>query len=393
MSAFKNQYGALTLFTLCHITNHMFIVVLPPLLPIFKTVYGLDYFESGAIVTAFFAGLLLQLLIGFASDKIGKRKIFAGGGLILTSLLTLTITLTTNYTELIIIAFLMGVAASTYHPPGITIVSETFPIRHRGKALGVHAIGEAGTAISPFIIGVTSLILPWQFSIYIISGFGLVVGAIYLKVVENPPKKIDEKIWKESDRKKKSLTQFITPVLVASFALILGTMAFAGVMNFLTLYLTGIFQTTFAFAAIVLGVMQISGVISAPLGGLVSDKIGRKWVIIIGLLALGSLIYLFTHLTLGFAMYVILFFMGFFIFLQVPALHAYIADITPTQHRSLFYSIFLTLSSIFEGLTPVIIGGMIDSSGFIFSFTILAVLAFMGVGVGFFIRKQRVNLS
>ncbi|MFH1327697.1 MAG: MFS transporter [Candidatus Bathyarchaeota archaeon] len=388
MDSSTNPRGILALFTSAHITNHMFIVVFPALLPVFKTLYGLDYFESGVLVAVFFAGLLFQILIGFASDKTGKRKIFAGGGLILASLLTLTITLAPNYLILLGIALLMGVAASTYHPPGIALVSEAYPMNHRGRALGIHAIGEAGMAVSPFIIGVTALTLPWEFSIYIISGIGLAVGIVYLIFVSEPPKRAIEKVSNQIGKRKNGLMPFIIPVLIASFALILGTMAFMGVMNFLTLYLTGVFQTTFAFSALILGLMPISAVISAPLGGLVSDKIGRKWVILISLISLGILIFLFTNLTLGLAMYIVLFLMGFFTFFKLPALHAYIADVTPTQHRGSLYAIFLTTSSGFEGLAPIVVGSLIDFSGFRFSFTVLAVLAFVGVAIGLFIRKR-----
>ena len=177
--------------------------------------------------------------------------------------------------------------------------------------------------------------------------------------------------------------------MIASFPLILGTMAFAGVMNFLTLYLTGVFQMSFAFAAFILGVMQISAVISAPIGGLASDKIGRKWVIVTGLLALSCLILLFSYLKLGLIMYAVLFLIGFFIFFQVPALHAYIADVTPTQRRGSLYAIFLTTSSGFEGLTPLIMGILIDFSSFKFSFIILAIFAFIGALVGILIRNQK----
>ncbi len=182
-------------------------------------------------------------------------------------------------------------------------------------------------------------------------------------------------------------------VMIASSALILGAMAFTGVMNFLTLYLTDVFHTKFAFAALMLGVMQISAVLSAPVGGLASDKVGRKIVIIVGLLILGSLIFLFSILKLGLFMYIILFLMGFFIFIIVPAVHAYIADVTPSQHRSLLYSIFLTTSLGFEGITPVIVGTLIDLSSFKTSFIILAVLAFSGALAGFFIKKPNQRLQ
>ena len=100
----SRPYAALAIFTLGHMMHHVYTLAIPPLLPIFKSMYRLSYFEVGFLSAAFFIGMTAQIATGFLSDRIGDRKKLVSSGLVLTAILVAALGLGTSYIALSAIA-------------------------------------------------------------------------------------------------------------------------------------------------------------------------------------------------------------------------------------------------------------------------------------------------
>ena len=391
-----SPYLAITIFTLAHSIHHIYAILIPPLLPIFKLVYHLTYFQAGLLISLFNIGLINQLLVGVYSDKKQKRKIFVGLGLVFSAFLVVIVGLTETFLTLAIIVFLLGIVASTYHPPGTTLVTEYFPPQKRGRFLGIHLIGgSTGTALGPILIGGLATYLGWKHSLYLLSIPGILIGLTYLTLIKDIAK----------NRKQPNLTnlenitdfsanfqlkEIITSIIILFLALFLGLIPIIGLQSFLTLYLTDIFNLNISFAAMLLGLMQIAGILSSPIGGWISDKTGRKPIIVFSLTIQPILVYLLLQTSLGIPMYGILFLLGFFFYALLPAASAYLADITPPRLRGTIYAIYFTASFGWIAFIQLLTGNLIDILGFKNTFTTLTLTAFGGVVLSLLIKHKRI---
>jgi MFS family permease len=85
-----------------------------------------------------------------------------------------------------------------------------------------------------------------------------------------------------------SVVRTVGPLVSVS---ILFQMMYAALLAFTTLYLVDARGMSAAFAAAVFGVPQLVGVVGAPLAGHLSDRLGRRTVIVIGMALLGPSLY------------------------------------------------------------------------------------------------------
>ncbi len=384
-------YKLFPMFALAHLMQHIYTFILPPLLPIFKAIYDLSYFQTGFLSTMLSLGLTMQLAIGVLSDRMGKRVAFVSLGLIFTAVLVGAIGLTHNYHMLVVVTLLIGVAASAYHPVGTTLVTEYYSGDSRGKALGLHSIGDSlGPGISPILVGVLAAMLSWHSAVFLLAVPGILIGFIYWKVVG------DVSTEQLSNRRQLSQAENINVGLrsiVTNFTLMLAAMfstmlVSVGMMVFFSLYLVDVFEVSQPFASLLLGILFISGMPGGLIGGWVSDKFGRKSVSLLSLAAGPILVFSVLQVEIGIPMVILLVLTGFFGFFLPPTFDALLADITPTIHRGKIYALYFTATGIWASVVPLIIGGIADTLGLQKALTMVAIIALSGIVFGLMIKEE-----
>ncbi len=378
--------------TLGHMIHHIYTLILPPLLPIFTVIYGLTYFQGGLLLGVLNAGMMMQLLVGFYSDRSGRRSILAGLGLVFTALVTALLALTGNFLSLLIMAFVLGVVASTFHPPGTTLVTEYFARARRGRTLGIHLIGgSVGTSLGPIIIGALIAFLIWQYTLFIIAVPGVIIGILYWHFIKDVTARSNSSL--DPSASEESVAGFrLRPVMYSLIIVIaaemLGLTSFYGVLNFLPMYLVSEFEVSVTFAALLLGMMQIAGIAGSPIGGWAADRFGRKTIIVIGLSVQPVLLYLLLHISVGLAMYLIILLIGFTVYTLVPSVSAYLADLVPSSFRATVYASYFTVVFAWMTIIPVITGNLADLVGLRDALTILVFASASGAFLSLFIRKR-----
>jgi EmrB/QacA subfamily drug resistance transporter len=125
--------------------------------------------------TLVFAGLLFTA--GILGDRIGRRKMLLIG-LALFGLASLASAYSRSPTQLIWARALMGVGAAAIMPSTLSIISNIFDPRERGKAIGIWAGAVGlGVAIGP-VIGGLLLESFWWGSVFLINVPVVIVGLI-----------------------------------------------------------------------------------------------------------------------------------------------------------------------------------------------------------------------
>ena len=145
---------------------------------------------------------------------------------------------------------------------------------------------------------------------------------------------------------------------------------------------------------IILGVQLVSIVFAKPLMGRVSDRVGRKQVIIPGLLIGTASIVLLPYVPsfLGLSVLSLAFGLGFATVTSSTA--ALVADLTKDGRYGSSMGVLRTVMDVGQSIGPVLTGWMVGTAGYGSAFTLLAViLVLAAVLIGVMFREDKQPLS
>ena len=176
------------------------------------------------------------------------------------------------------------------------------------------------------------------------------------------------------DRFKKTYYEF-----PRQFWVIVGTSFIDGIGNtmvfpFFALYITQKFDVGMTQAGILLGTFSLAGLVGGGFGGALTDKLGRRKLILFGLVfsAISSILLGVTNSLL--LMYPISVMIGFIGSLAGPAHGAMIADILPEEKRSEGFGILRVVGNMTWIIGPTI-AGFVASKSFLALFLTDAVIS------------------
>ncbi|MBN1231715.1 MAG: MFS transporter [Anaerolineales bacterium] len=143
---------------------------------------------------------------------------------------------------------------------------------------------------------------------------------------------------------------------------------------FFSLYLTQRFGVGMTQAGIILGIFSISGLIGGMIGGALTDKLGRRKLILFGLIFSAL-----STLTLGLVnefsiLYPLAVLIGLLSVIAGPAHQAMIADILPEGQRQEGFGIMRVVANLAWMIGPII-GGFIADRSYLALFIIDAVIS------------------
>lgn len=364
---------SLALVSATHGMNHFYQLLLPVVLPKIRIEYDLSYFTAGILLSSY--GLsysLFQTPVGYISGRFGKKRLLVLG-LIITSLSFLAMGFTDNILVLGLLFFLAGIGGSTYHPNGMPLISDLFK-ENKGQASGFHQTGGSlGSFVAPLIAGFTAVALDWKTTLMVLSLPGIILSGILWGFLSDP-----RKTMKQQEKKKLSLRSYSSILLLIAAAAIY-TSAYRGINAFANQYfvdarhLANLGEASFLFS-----MLQVAGLFSAPLCGRLSDRFGRKIVILILIVVQFASIYSLILAPLSILIVPCIVF-GFTSFGLLAVTDAFLADITPLEHVEAIFGFHFTMSFVVGAILPPILGSIIDLYGFNLGFSLLGVAILLGI--------------
>ena len=99
--------------------------------------FGLSSRDTGMILSAFQVGYVIVVLVtGWLSDKIGPKRVVAWATLITAISSTLFVFLARGFLSILLLRLITGLSAGAIYVPGMSLLSQWFPKRERGKVIG-----------------------------------------------------------------------------------------------------------------------------------------------------------------------------------------------------------------------------------------------------------------
>lgn len=349
-------------FMFGHFTHHVTNSLLAPLLPLIRDSFTLSYAQSGFLVSAFsVSGGLSQAPIGALADRIGSRTVVTVG-LMGSALLCFVIGLVDAYWQLLVALVGLGIIAGTYHAPAATLLSQLFPRERLGGVLGVHTVGgNLSFFATPLVAGgLAAATLTWRTPYLFFAIAPLLAGLFLMFTLPRVPRREGRALGTAATfRELVDVFRVIGPLLGLA---ILFQMTYAAIFSFLALFLVDARGFEPATAAFFVSAPFIGSLLGSPLGGALSDRLGRKPVIIASLVCMGPAILLFT--TVGPELIIpALALMGLVASARQPVVEGLILERAPAERRATTLGAYYFVAQEFGGLAAPGLGVLAGAVG------------------------------
>jgi MFS transporter, FSR family, fosmidomycin resistance protein len=166
------------LVSTAHGFSHFFQLVLPPLFPLLKDVFGVGYQVLGLLTMVFYGtSCLAQPAMGFLVDHLGARRVLLTG-LVVTAGATALMGFVPHFYLLFPLAMLAGLGNSVFHPADFALLNAQVGGGRLGRAYGFHGIaGNIGWALAPVASYGLASTIGWRPALMIMGVAGLGLAA------------------------------------------------------------------------------------------------------------------------------------------------------------------------------------------------------------------------
>ena len=372
--------GLLPLFILAHFSHHVIAALLQPLLPFIRDDFALDYTQVGWVVSAFtLAYGISQLPAGWLADRIGPRILITVGisGVGLAGFL---VGLSPTYVMLIVFLVLLGAMGGGYHPAASPLVSKSVDPKRRGRALGIHQVG--GTAsffLTPLIAVGVAAALGWRGTFISLACIAIIFGIVFYVLLgrrgytrKTETAAVDNHL--ETPASYSGRLRHLVLFIILSVSLMT---VLVSITALLPLFVVDRFGVSVEAAAVLLALYHFTGLWAGPLGGYLSDRIGKVSVMLVVSLIAGPLVYLLSLVSFGWSISIVLFVMGMSQYISMPIAEAYIISHTSERNRSSILGIYYFASRGGPGIMALVIGYLFDRFSFNAGFTIAGAALFV----------------
>jgi MFS family permease len=357
--------------------------IILPLFPVMMPDLGLNYQDLGNISAVLaIAWGISSIFMGRLSDRIGRRKVLIPA-VLLFSLLAGVSGLAGGVGMLLLIRAVMGISEGAFTPTAIAATSEASHPSRIGMNIGIQQafFPILGLGVAPIIATQLLLVLPsWRWVFLIVSLPGFVLAWFlyrYLKETRAPQAVAAEDA--QNGNWLAALRYRNVPLNIIGMFCMLTSLFVVSVMmpNYLTDYLKlSVQQMGFVMSAIGLG-----GFLGQLIMPALSDRIGRKTVVIISFLATGLSLWLMIHTGAEpVKLFMLLFLTTFFNFSMIcMTVGPLTSESVPRALTSTATGLVVGIGEIFGGgVAPAIAGFIAQNHGI----ENTLYLALGGVGLG-----------
>jgi MFS transporter, ACS family, glucarate transporter len=268
------RYVVLAVAVFAFMQAHLHRMAFAPLIPRFVADLGLTYAAAGAIQTAYFLSYTLaQVPIGLIADRWGARRVMVASMAILAAG-TLAFAASQGYGQALAARLVVGLGAAGIWVPNMFLVTAWFPPEERGRATGLmSAGGAAGGTLSLILVPWLAGYWGWRTAYGVLTVPALIALALVLVLLPRasaatPPAR------RRGGTLRGVLTSRAVWVLNLS-----ALFAYGGSFSFITFlpaYLVKTMALSETQAGVITSLLTGGTVVSWPLAGMASDRLGLR---------------------------------------------------------------------------------------------------------------------
>ncbi len=362
-----------------HFIHDIYTAFVPTLLPVLIQKFSLSLTQAGSLNIALQMPGLLNPLIGYLADRVSLRYFVILAPAITATLIT-SMGFAPNYFALVLLLFTAGISVAAFHAPAPAMIGR---VAGRQVGLGMSVFmtaGELSRTIGP-------LIAVWAVSNWTLDGLyrTLPLGWAASLVLYIRLRHVSARPGKPGSLRS------ATPLLASLFLpLALINLARDFMLESLSTYLPTFMQlrgASLAVAGGALSVLSFAGAAGALVSGPVSDRIGRRRVILATTLASIILMLVFLKVQ-GWLVVPVLVALGFTVLSTTPVMMAMVQEQMP-ENRAVGNGLYMVLSFVLRPIATLAVGAVGDRFGLEQAFFWSALAALLAIPPIWMLPKRR----
>lgn len=290
----------LLLLTASRFTASIAMMIYAGSLPFLLEEWRMSGAEAGAVQSVFNLTYAISLLVtSWLSDHLGAKRVFLVSNVLsLVSFLAFAFAARSHDSAMVLFG-LVGLTLGGSYTPALMLVAETYPPSSRGSAMGVVLAGSSlgycvAIALAAGFIPVIGYQWTWAIVVLILAfGFAAALAALYRE-----PNRIHRRqtVAASDARFGATLVSRQSVLLTAGYTShcweLLGMWAWAPA--FLTITLAGRVEwSAITLGVVVACILHLSGALATLISGSLSDRLGRKLILVAMALAGALLSFVF----------------------------------------------------------------------------------------------------
>ncbi|HXF66084.1 MAG TPA: MFS transporter [Burkholderiales bacterium] len=380
-AAAPRSFKEVWLISAGHGLTHWYTATFYLLLPLIGRELGLSYTEIGLIMTVQHAvGAISNLPGGMFVDMVGKKGYLMAASLFWVGIPYALMSLTGNFWMLLVCVTLVGVGNNIWHPAAIPTLAYRYPGR-KGLVISLHGMGgNLGEALAPLVVGALLAWMSWRAVVVVNVVPGIVMALLILFMLGAFTVARGEEAINagaESRGVRQYLRGFASllanrGLMLVSIGSAFRTMTQVGLHTFLPVYLAYELGYSPLLTGVCLTVLQVAGLLASPVAGHLSDRMGRKSIVMSSMTLTGVTI---AGMALAgqsalFVLFVAL--VGFFLYAVRPVLQAWAVECTPQHLAGSGVGLQFGVTAVGASVSPAIFGMIADAYDIYTSFLFLA---------------------
>ena len=347
-----------------------------PLLPLFARELGAGPSLIGFVMGAStLTGVFLKLPAGALSDLFGRRRLLIAGALVFATL-PFTYLAISTLAWLVALRFVHGGATAIFGPVASATLSDIAPAERRGGWLSAYSTAQGtGQAIGPILAGYA--IAAGRFDLaFAASGLiGLGAPLIVTTWPASPKREASPRpSWQAF---KQGVSEVVSDRLVLiTSAAHAAQFVLNGMLNaFLPLYGREVLHLSGSELGWLFGLQTVTTLMVRPVIGVLSDRVGRRTVIVTGLTICSLAVFSLSGATTLTTVVAVVLTYGAGVAITTAATSAYITDITRRARYGAAHGVFGTIYDIGDALGPIAAGALVAGVGYSRMFQVMAAVA------------------
>ncbi len=344
-------------------------MIMTPLMPIVQAQFAVPPEYLGTLVTAYAVMLgICALITGPLSDAVGRRRILMIGTGAMCGTLFLH-SFVTDYLSLLLVRAVSGIAAGVLSGVAPAYIGDHFPSERRGWANGVVMTAIAFGQIVGIPAG-TLLADRYDFATaFIFFTIPMALSFVMVCTLARQPVVARARLTSIGSAVKRYAFMFTIPATAAAIgAYSTMFMGIAFYVIYLVVWIKETFGVTGGDVASLFVISGIASVIVGPWAGRLSDRIGRKAMIVSACLGLFVLMALTTIIMTEFWIaYPLFFIIMVLVSARMGPFQALLSEIVPAERRGLLMSLSIATGQLAMGICSAAAGVVYTEVGYVFS--------------------------
>jgi MFS family permease len=368
----KERIRLLGVLTAGHFVIHWFQQFYPVILPALKSGLALTNVEVGALTSAQQVVVGLgQLPSGMAGDSMVRHR----GAILALSLVSMGAAYfllgLPHFIWALLGSALIGLGTALWHPTAAASLSNSFPER-RATALSIHGTGATlSDTITPLLVGILLANLSWQTAAQVQLLPGILFAFLLWRALAG--------VFSDSAAPRQRVSaQFRDVAAVIKNPAFLGLSVATGllsmsrliILTFLPIYLQEHLHYSSVALGIYIALLHAMGTLSQPILGLLSDRFGRKTVLLPSCLLLGLFFTLLAVVPSGIPLGLVIVAIGLFFYTLFNIFNAAVMDVAGSHVQAATYGLTSLITQLVVIPAPMITGYLIGGLGIKFAFVL-----------------------